>query len=68
MKATNVRQRSKPIRVRLRMRDPDMSKTLTFLLLGFTLLGAMPGSAQSERISGLWEGIFHRDRAINRWR
>jgi len=40
-----------------------MSKTLAPLLLGATLLlGAMPVRAQTKRFSGLWEGIFHRDK------
>ena len=40
-----------------------MSKWLASLLLGSTvLLGAMPAPAPSGRVSGLWEGVFHRDR------
>src|SRR5437870_5256307 len=45
------------------MRDLHLSKTLAPLLLCATLLlGAMPVGAQTKRVSGLWEGVFHRDR------
>src|SRR5437870_5570530 len=39
-----------------------MSRTLTALLLGASLIGAMPVHAPARRISGLWEGVFHRAR------
>src|SRR2546428_2838035 len=61
--STKDHRRLEPLRARSLMRDLHMSKALAPLLVGATLLlGAMPARAQTKRVSGLWEGGFHRDR------